>query len=147
MTYTIVGLFASQNQSKAVSQGLKSNGFKDSDYIVYVTDEKKVEKKSIWAKLFTEDAHEEAAATDSLIVSVAINNSQEAEKAKKVFAENNVVNTYELDNLPFEEAKNLDYVKKVVALKAKMLVYAMPEIKTSSSEISTGINTELNVGK
>ena len=147
MTYTIVGLFASQNQSKAVSQGLKSNGFKDSDYIVYVTDEKKVEKKSIWGKLFTEDAHEEAAATDSLIVSVAINNSQEAEKAKKVFAENKVVNTYELDNLPFEEAKNLDYVKKVVALKAKMLIYAMPEIKTSSSEISTGINTELNVGK
>ena len=143
MTYTIVGLFASQNQSKAISQGLESNGFKDSDYIVYVTDEKKVEKKSIWAKLFTE----EAAATDSLIVSVAINNSQEAEKAKKVFAENKVVNTYELDNLPFEEAKNLDYVKKVVALKAKMLIYAMPEIKTSSSEISTGINTELNVGK
>ena len=147
MTYTIVGLFASQNQSKAISLGLESNGFKDSDYIVYVTDEKKVEKKSIWDKLFTEDTHEEAAATDSLIVSVAINNSQEAEKAKKVFAENKVVNTYELDNLPFEEAKNLDYVKKVVALKAKMLIYAMPEIKTSSSEISTGINTELNVGK
>lgn len=147
MTYTIVGLFASQNQSKAISQSLESNGFKDSDYIVYVTDEKKVEKKSIWAKIFTEDAHEAAAVTDSLIVSVAINNKQEAELVKKIFTENKVVNIYELDNLPFEEAKHLDYVKKVVALKAKMLIYAMPEIKTSSSEISTGINTELNVGK
>ena len=37
MTYTIVGLFASQNQSKAVSQSIESKGFKNSDYIVYVT--------------------------------------------------------------------------------------------------------------
>ena len=144
MTYTIVGLFASQNQSKTVSQSLESNGFKDSDYIVYVTDEKKAEKKSIWEKLFTIDAHEEAAVTDSLIVSVAINNKEEAELAKKIFTENNVVNIYELDNVAFEEAKNLDYVKKVVALKAKMLIYAMPEIKTSHSEISTGINSEVS---
>ncbi len=142
MTYTIVGLFASQNQSLAVSQSLEDKGFKNSDFIIYVTDGKKVEKKSFWEKLFTEDTHEAAAVTDSLIVSVAINNSQEAEKAKKVFEENKVVNIYELDNLPFEEAKNLDYLKKIVALKAKMLIYAMPEIKTSSSEISTGINTE-----
>ena len=134
MTYTIVGLFASQNQSKAVSQGLKSNGFKDSDYIVYVTDEKKVEKKSIWGKLFTEDAHEEAAATDSLIVSVAINNSQEAEKAKKVFAENKVVNTYELDNLPFEEAKNL-FMNMWLYANGLATLIATNEIKIEEQEI------------
>lgn len=147
MTYTIVGLFSSQNQSKAVSQSLESKGFKNSDYIVYVTENKTTEKKSLWSKLFTEDTHEEAAVVDSLIVSVKIDNNQELELAKKAFTENKVVNVYELDDVSFEEAKNLDYVKKVVALKAKMLIYAMPEIKTSSSDMSTGINAEVNVGK
>jgi hypothetical protein len=41
-------------------------------------------------------------------------------------------------------AADLDYIKKVVALKAKALIYAMPEIKTSSSEMSTGINSEVS---
>lgn len=147
MTYTMVGLFSSQNQSKAVSQSLENKGFKDSDYIVYVTENKTIEKKSLWTKLFTENVNEEVTVVDSLIVSVGINNNQELELAKLAFTENKVVNIYELDDVTFEEAKNLDYVKKVVALKAKMLIYAMPEIKTSSSDISTGINAEVNVGK
>ncbi len=147
MSYTIVGLFSSQNQSKDVSKSLENRGFKDSDYIIYINENKPVEKKSFWSKIFTHETDEEATTVDSLIISVAINNNTELEKAKEAFAENKVVNTYPLDDVPFEEAKNLDYIKKVVALKAKMLIYAMPEVKTSTSEIHTGINAEVNIGK
>ena len=55
-----------------------------------------------------------------------------------------MVNTYELLEVDFAEAVDLDYIKKKVALKAKALIYAMPEIKTSSSEMSTGINSEVS---
>jgi hypothetical protein len=147
MSYTIVGLFPSQNQSKDVSKSLENKGFKDSDYIIYINDNKPVEKKSFWSKIFTHEIDEEVTIVDSLIISVAINNNAELEKAKEAFAENNVINTYPLDDVSFEEAKNLDYIKKVVALKAKMLIYAMPEVKTSTSEMHTGINADVNIGK
>lgn len=147
MTYTIVGLFSSQNQSKAISESLESYGFKNSDYIIYVPEIKKAEKTSFWKRLFSKKIKEENTMVDSLIISIGIENNQQLENVKKVFKENQVVNTYELNDIPFHDAKNLDYIKKVVALKAKMLIYAMPEIKTSHTEIHTGINTELNVGK
>ena len=59
MSYTIVGLFGSQDQAKAVSESLEKKGFKDSDYIVYLTQSKPVEK-SFWSKLFTNDIDQEA---------------------------------------------------------------------------------------
>lgn len=146
MSYTIVGLFASQDQAKTVSESLEKKGFKNSDYIVYLNQSKPVEK-SFWSKLFTDDIDQEATSVDSLITSVAINNDTELQLAKDVFRENKVVNTYELPEVDFAEAMDLDYIKKVVALKAKALIYAMPEIKTSSSDMSTGINAEVNIGK
>ena len=143
MSYTFVGLFESQDQAKAVSESLEKKGFKDSDYIVYINQSKPVEK-SFWSKLFTDDIDQEATAVDSLITSVAINNDTELQLAKDAFRENKVVNTYELPEVDFAEAVDLDYIKKVVALKAKALIYAMPEIKTSNSEMSTGINSEVS---
>ena len=87
MAYTIVGLFPSQEYSKAVSAGLENNGFKNENYIIYL-EEKKHSPKSFWSKFFTEEIDEEAVAVDSLIVSVAVNNSEDLESAKKVFKEN-----------------------------------------------------------
>jgi hypothetical protein len=34
-------------------------------------------------------------------------------------------------------------MKKVVALKAKALIYAMPQVKTSTSDMHTGISSEV----
>ena len=146
MSYTIVGLFASQEQAKKVSESLENKGFKNSDYIIYLTENKPVEK-SFWTKLFTNNIDEEAISVDSLITSVAIKNDLELELAEKAFAENKVVNVYELPEVEFSQAKDLEYIKKVVALKAKTQIYAMPEIKTSSSDMNSGINAEVNVGK
>ncbi|GGP02352.1 hypothetical protein GCM10010992_06390 [Cloacibacterium rupense] len=142
MAYTIVGLFPSQENSKKVSEGLENIGFKNEDYIIYL-EEKKPVHKSFWAKLFTENIDEEAMNVDSLIVSVGINNNDELENAKKVFKDNSVVNIYTLEELDFGKAVDLEYVKKVVALKAKSLIYAMPQAKTSSTDIHTGISSEV----
>lgn len=142
MTYTIVGLFPSQEYSKSVSEGLENIGFKNEDYIIY-HEERKQTQKSFWSKLFTNEIDEKATAVDSLIVSVAIRNEQDLMNAKKVFEENNIVNTYILDDVNFEKATDLDYIKKVVTLKAKTQIYAMPEVKTSSSDIHTGISSEV----
>ncbi len=142
MAYTIVGLFPSQEYSKAVSAGLENNGFKNENYIIYL-EEKKHSPKSFWSKFFTEEIDKEAVAVDSLIVSVAVNNTEDLENAKKVFKENSVVNIYTLEELDFEKAADLDYLKKVVALKAKSLIYAMPQAKTSSSDMHTGISSEV----
>lgn len=142
MSYTIVGLFPSQEYSKSVSEGLENIGFKNEDYIIY-HEERKQTQKSFWSKLFTNEIDEKATAVDSLIVSVAIRNEQDLMNAKKVFEENNIVNTYILDDVNFEKATDLDYIKKVVTLKAKTQIYAMPEVKTSSSDIHTGISSEV----
>lgn len=147
MSYTIVGLFSSQNQSKDVSISLENRGFRDSDYIVYINENKAEEKKSFWSKIFSRSKDEEVTMVDSLIISVAIHNNAELDAAKEAFSENKAVNMYILDDVTFEEAKDLEYIKKVVGIKAKMLIYAMPEVKTSTSEIHTGINAEVNIGK
>lgn len=146
MSYTIVGLFKSQEYSKAVSESLENNGFKNEDYIVY-HEEKKHTPKSFWTKLFTDDIDEKATEVDSLIISVAIGSEQDLENAKKVFKENEVVNTYILDEVNFEKATDLEYLKKVITLKVKSQIYAMPEVKTSSSEMHTGISSEVGSGK
>lgn len=143
MSYTIVGLFASQDQAKAVSESLEKKGFKNSDYIIYLSQNKPV-SKSFWSKIFTDEIDQEATSVDSLITSVAINNETESQLAKDAFNENKVINTYELQEVDFAKAVDLDYIKKVVALKAKALIYAMPEIRTSHTEISTGINSEVS---
>lgn len=146
MSYTIVGLFKSQEYSKAVSEGLENIGFKNEDYIIY-HEEKKHTPKSFWTKLFTDDIDEKATAVDSLIVSVAIRNEQDLANAKQVFRENEVVNTYSLDDVNFEKATDLDYIKKVITLKVKSQIYAMPEVKTSNSDMHTGISSEVSIGK
>ena len=91
MSYTIVGLFPSQEFAKPISEGLENNGFRNEDYIIY-HEEKKQATKSFWSKFFTDSIDEEATSVDSLIVSVAIKNEHDLENAKNVFNENKVVN-------------------------------------------------------
>ena len=143
MSYTIVGLFSSQNQAKEVSNSLENKGFKDTDYIVYLTENAPKEKQSLWKRIFTKEIDEEAIKVDSLIISVAINDNTELDSAKSAFTENSAVNIYILDDVSFDEAKDLDYIKKVVGIKAKIQIYTMPDIKTSNSDLHTGINSEV----
>ena len=144
MNYTVVGLFPNQEMSNQISNNLEEFGIKNEDYIIYKTnkDSSKEEKRNFWKKLLGTSKPQESVTAERLITSVAAKNEEELELIKKSFAENDVVKIYEFQDMTLEEAKNLDYVKKVVALRAKSLIYAMPQIKLSRNNSHEGISTE-----
>jgi hypothetical protein len=43
MSYTIVGLFPSQEFAKPISEGLENNGFRNEDYIIYHEEKNKLQ--------------------------------------------------------------------------------------------------------
>ena len=144
MNYTVVGLFPNQEMSNQISSNLEESGIKNEDYIIYKTnkDSSKEEKRNFWKKLLGTSKPQESVTAERLITSVAAKNEEELELIKKSFAKNDVVKIYEFQDMTLEEAKNLDYVKKVVALRAKSLIYAMPQIKLSRNNSHEGISTE-----
>ncbi len=148
MNYTIVGLFPSQENAKEVSEGLEKSGIRNQDYIIYRTDRKNTseQRQNFWKKLFGQENPETVTPeTDKLITSVAVHNEEELSTVKKTFEKNDVVKIYEFQDMTIDEAKDLNYIKKIVALRAKSHIYAMPEIKVFNSEIREGINTEVKV--
>lgn len=146
MNYTVVGLFPSQENAKKVSASLEYAGFKNEDYIIYRTDRENTpeERKNFWERLFgTAQNEAEKIEAEKLITSVQVQNEEELEDAKKTFAQNDAVNIYEFKDMTIEEAKNLSYIKKIVELRAKSQIYAIPEISLSSGNINEGINAEV----
>ncbi|KMQ70540.1 hypothetical protein [Chryseobacterium koreense] len=146
MNYTVVGLFPSQENAKKVSASLEHAGFKNEDYIIYRTDRENTpeERKNFWERLFgTAQNEAEKIEAEKLITSVQVQNEEELEDAKKTFAQNDAVNIYEFKDMTIEEAKNLSYIKKIVELRAKSQIYAIPEISLSSGNINEGINAEV----
>lgn len=146
MNYTVVGLFPNQENAKKVSASLELAGFKNEDYIIYRTDRENTpeEKKNFWERLFgTAQNEAEKIEAEKLITSVQVQNEDELEDARKTFAQNNAVNIYEFKDMTIEEAKNLNYIKKIVELRAKAQIYSIPEISLSSGSINEGINAEV----
>lgn len=85
----ITGLFRSQNQSRKISQDLERAGFRDSDYIVYLTEGISNEvKTSVWQSFFRDNITLE---DDSLVVSVKVKGSVSTEILQKIFDENNSI--------------------------------------------------------
>ena len=72
-----------------------------------------------------------------------VRSEEELENVKNSFKQNEVVKMYEFQDMTIDEAKDLDYIKKIVQLRAKSHIYAMPAISVSSGNISEGINTEV----
>ncbi|UOE41823.1 hypothetical protein MTP09_04095 [Chryseobacterium suipulveris] len=146
MNYTVVGLFPSQDQAKDVSASLEEFGFEDQDYIIYRTDRENAPevKRNFWKRLFGQETlYTEKIEQDKLITSVVVQNEEELDQVKKSFERNDVVKIYEFQDMTLEEAKDLNYIKKIVELRAKSHIYAMPEIAVSSGAISEGINAEV----
>lgn len=134
MNYTIVGLFPSQESIKEVSAGLEKSGIKNQDYIIYRTDQENspLVKKNFWEKLFGAEKNEVFANNDNLITSVSITNDEELKNVTAAFEQNKVVKMYEFQNMSLELAKDLPNIKKMVALRAKSHIYAMPEMSVSA---------------
>ena len=133
MNYTIVGLFPSQENIKEVSAGIEKSGIRNQDYIIYRTDQENAPdvKKNFWAKLFkTQKAVH--IAPDHLITSVSVKNEEEFKNVKKSFEANKAVKIYEFKDMTIDEAKDLNYIKKIVALRATSHISAPPAFSCSS---------------
>lgn len=143
MSYTIVGLFPNQKYAKEISEGIEKTGIKNEDYIIYKTQKNKTDKSNFWKKLLGIEKAPAKTEVESLITSVAIRNEGELNNIKKSFKKNDVVKIYEFQDMTLEEAKNLDYVKKIVEIRAKSQIYSMPQIPNARGRISEGINAEV----
>ncbi|MBP3840143.1 MAG: hypothetical protein J6D35_04195 [Chryseobacterium sp.] len=145
MNCTVVGLFESQENAKQVSAGLEKSGIRNEDYIIYKTNKNSSaeQKHNFWKRLLGLQAPKKVKENDKLITSVVVNSDEELTNVKKSFEQNDVVKIYEFQDMTLEEAKDLDYIKRIVALRAKSHIYAMPEISLSSSNIPQGINAEV----
>ena len=144
MASIITGLFKSQSQSQKISEDLERAGFRNSDYIVYLTDEgiSKEVKTSVWQSFFRDNRKLE---DDSLVVSVKVRGPSSTEIVKEIFAENGSVHQNYFENLKFEDAKSLQYLKRIASLRAKAEIYSSPEIRKRGE--SRGINSEVFFGK
>ena len=130
MNYTIVGLFPSQENIKEVSAGIEKSGIKNQDYIIYRTDKENAPelKKNFWDRLFRTSKAEVKIAPDHLITSVSVTTAEELKNVTQSFQDNKVVKIYEFKDMTLNEAKDLNYIRKIVALRAKSHIYGMPEI-------------------
>lgn len=143
MASIITGSFESQSQSKEISQDLENAGFKDSDYIIYLHDERitKEIKTSIWQYLFKDKTKLD---DDSLVVSVKVKGPEEIEKVNEVFSKNKSVHQNYIEHIKFDNAKSLDYLRRIVSLRAKAEIYNSPNITYRGQ--SSGMNAEVLFG-
>ena len=144
MASIITGLFKSQSQSKAIARDLENAGFQDSDYIIYLHDENvtKEIKTSIWQSLFNDKTTLE---DDSLVVSVKVKSPDEIENAKNAFTNQQCVHHNFFENMKFRDARSLEFLKRIVSLRAKAAIYQTPTVNHRNP--STGMNAEVLFGK
>ena len=144
MASITTGLFKSQSQSKKISEDLENAGFKNSDYIMYLHDKpvSKEVKTSIWQSFFSDNTQLE---DDSLVISVKIKEPKERETAAKIFLENDSIHQNYIENIKFKDAQSLQYLKRIVALRAKSSIQSSAEIRHKGA--TRGINSEVFFGK
>lgn len=135
MNYTIVGLFPSQENIKEVSAGIEKSGIRNQDYIIYRTDKENAPelKKNFWDRLFRTQRAAVKIAPDHLITSVSVTTEEEMKNVTQSFNDNKVVKIYEFKDMTIDEAKDLNYIKKIVQLRAKSHIYGMPEFSVSGT--------------
>ncbi len=144
MTSIITGLFKSQKQSREIAEDLESAGFPDSDFIIYLHDEKitKEIKTNIWQYFFKDNTKLE---DESLVVSVKVKTSEQTSLVKEIFSNNHSVHQNFYENIKFREAHSLQNLKRIVSLRAKAEIYDSPRINRRQQ--SDGMNSEVLFGK
>ncbi|AYO57265.1 hypothetical protein CO230_03465 [Chryseobacterium sp. 6424] len=143
MKYTVVGLFKSQEIAKQVSESLEESGIRNEDYIIYKTQQQAARKQNLWKQFLGIKSPQTNPENDKLITSVEVRSEEEFNNVKDSFEKNEVVKMYEFKDMTIDEAKDLEYIKKIVELRAKSHIYAMPAISVSNGSISQGITAEV----
>ncbi|MBC7555961.1 MAG: hypothetical protein H7195_03255 [Chryseobacterium sp.] len=143
MASIITGLFKSQSQAKKISDDLENAGFSETNFIVYLHENHipKEVKTHVWQSFFKDNTKLD---NESLVVSVKVKAQDSQEKIKHIFNENDAIHQNYIENIKFKDAKSLQYLKRVVSLRAKSLIYSTPKIKHRSQ--NNGINSEVIFG-
>ena len=144
MASIITGLFKSQSQAKKISDDLENAGFSETNFIVYLHENHipKEVKTHVWQSFFKDNTKLD---NESLVVSVKVKAQDSQEKIKHIFNENDAIHQNYIENIKFKDAKSLQYLKRVVSLRAKSLIYSTPKIKHRGQ--NNGINSEVFFGK
>lgn len=143
MTYTVVGLFQNQEKAGKVSKELESAGIKNSSYIVYRTNnEVRRKDATLWDRVFNIAKPEiPDPERDKLVTSVEIHNDEEMNAVQNVFDNNEVVHTYEFQDMTIDEAKDLNYIKKIIEIRAKSQIFQTPTSRGFHTH--EGMNSEV----
>ncbi|SIS89316.1 hypothetical protein SAMN05421789_11018 [Kaistella chaponensis] len=144
MSSIITGLFSSQGQSAQIGADLENAGFNYSDYVMYLHEKpiKKEIKTSIWRSFFNDKTQLE---DDSLVISVKVTDPKEEEKVTEIFKKNKVFHQNYFENIKLQDVKSLEYLKKIVTVRAKALIYSSPAIH--HHDPLSGMSSELIFGK
>lgn len=128
MASIITGLFKSQDQSKKISEDLKQAGFHEEDFILYMHKEpiSKEIKTSIWQSFFKDKTKLD---DDSFVVSVKVKDPEIQNHVEQIFYANDVVHQNYIQNIKFKDAESLQFLKRIVSLRAKSHIYSSPEIR------------------
>ncbi|WP_417431707.1 hypothetical protein [Halpernia sp.] len=143
MSSIITGLFKSQSQSTEISQDLENAGFPENNFIIYLHDKPISEevKTSIWRSFFGDNTK---VADESLVVSVKVKDADSKEKVTQIFKDNDCIHQNYIENIKFRDARSLQFLKRIVAIRARALISSSPEIKRRGQ--NEGINSEVFFG-
>lgn len=119
MSTIITGVFQRHSDYKRLEIELEMAGFDNADYIVYIT----------------EDHHE-----SPYMTSVQILNQMQESNARRVFAENSVLKTYQFENMSISEA-SYPKLKKYIDAKNKSEIHPSPDFKFKSA--TEGMDSEV----
>ena len=144
MASIITGLFQSQSQSRKIAEDLENIGLAHQDYIIYLHDHHvpREVKTSIWQSFFQDDTRLE---DDSLVVTARVREPEKRQQIMQLFENNNAVHLNYFENIKFQDAMSLQFLRKMVSLRAKSQIYTSREVR--HHEGSSGMTSEINFGK
>lgn len=117
-TKSIVGSFKTDGNYLQLARELRKAGFEREDVLV-------------------EEDNEEV-----FLISLALKNKEDLQKAKKVFQKFNPFHIYEFPFIP----ENKNRIREYVKASAKTQIFSLPKVKNHGHDID-GINSEVIVGK
>ena len=144
MATIITGLFQSQSQSRKISEDLENAGFAQDDFIIYLQDREisREVKTSVWQSFFKDNRTLE---DESLVVTVRVRDPESRERILQIFSANGAVHTNYFENIKFRDAMSLQFLKRIVALRAKSQIASPREVRHHGQ--SGGMSSEITFGK
>lgn len=143
MATILTGLFESQKQAAEISEALETAGIKNEDFIVYLHEKSipKEVKTSVWRNFFGDKTVLEE---ESLVVTVRVREAGERDIISAIFNDNNASQINTIDNVRFSQAQSLEYLRRIVRLRARAQIVNTPSVRIPSS--SSGMNSEVTFG-